>query len=88
MSVTVVTAEEYQALVARVEELEQRLAVPQTQPDWLTVKGAAAHTGLSEHAIRKLIDRLGIDKHQEVKGGRVLLSRSDLDHALTERRTQ
>jgi excisionase family DNA binding protein len=61
-------------------------AEPNPQPEWLTINAASEYTGLSVAAVRKLIDRLGIDKHQEVKGGRVLIRRTDLDHALTTRR--
>jgi excisionase family DNA binding protein len=85
MSASVPTAEEFAALVARVEELEQRFAAPNTTPEWLTVPDAAVYTGLSVAAVRKLIDRLGIDKHQEIKGGRILVRRTDLDAAIASR---
>jgi excisionase family DNA binding protein len=65
------------------EVAEQR---PQSEPpEWLTVKTAAVYLGLTEAAVRKLIDRLGIPKNQHVKGGRVLIRRHDLDAALTDR---
>jgi excisionase family DNA binding protein len=85
MSANVPTSEEFAALQARVEALEARLAAPAAQPDWLTIPAASEYTGLTEHAVRKLIDRLGIDKHQHVPGGRVLIHRTDLDNALTTR---
>jgi excisionase family DNA binding protein len=86
VSASVPTAEEFAALAARVEVLEALLAAPAEPREWLTIPQAAQHTGLSEAAVRKLIDRLGLDKHQEVRGGRVLVRRADLDTALTNRR--
>lgn len=82
MRATVPTGEEFDALLARVEALEAQLAAPTNPPEWLTVKAAADYTGLTEDAIRKLVDRRGVPKNQEVAGGRILLRRTDLDAAL------
>ena len=82
MSTNLPDWDDYQALLDRVEALEAALAAAPEQREWLTIPAAAAYLGRSEDAIRKLIDRLGIDKHQELRGGRVTLNRDELDAAL------
>lgn len=79
MSVSVPTADEFQALCERVAELEARLAASAAPSPWLTIPATADYLGLTEHATRKFIDRHGIDKHQHVPGGRILVHRDDLD---------
>ena len=74
--------DDYQALLNRVEALEAALAARPEQREWLTIPAAAKYLGRSEDAIRKLIDRLDVDKHQELPGGRITLSRDELDAAL------
>jgi excisionase family DNA binding protein len=83
VTASVPTVEEFAALQARVEELERRIAAQATQPEWLTISAASDYLGLSEDATRKLVDRRAIPKNQEVRGGRVLIARADLDRALT-----
>jgi excisionase family DNA binding protein len=83
VTVEIVTADEFAALLARVADLEARLAATTAPSPWLSIQAAASYLGLTEHATRKFIDRRQIPKHQEVRGGRVLICRADLDAALT-----
>jgi excisionase family DNA binding protein len=53
-------------------------------PVWLTVADAATYLGLTQHAVRHLLDRRAIRRHQHVRGGRILVKRSDLDRYLDE----
>jgi excisionase family DNA binding protein len=86
MSETVPTMADFQALADRVAELEARLtSATTTTPEWLTIPVAANYLGLSQDAVYKLVNRHGIDKHQEVRGGRIILRRTELDAALANR---
>lgn len=82
VSAHVPIAEEFAALAARVTELEARLAATLKQSDWLTIRAAATYLGRSEDAVYKIVERHGIDKHQEIKGGRIMLRRDELDAAV------
>jgi excisionase family DNA binding protein len=81
VSAEVVTVEEFEALAARVADLEARIAEPAVS-EWLTIRGAAEYLDLSEPAIRKLIDRGRIPKHQHTAGGRIMLRRDEIDRCL------
>jgi excisionase family DNA binding protein len=66
---------------ALIDTIVQRLketighGTPQTQ--WLTVREAAAHLGLSQHSLRALIKRNRIPFYRIE--GRILLERGELD---------
>jgi excisionase family DNA binding protein len=57
---------------------------PQETPVWLTVVQAAEYLGLTSHAVRKLIERGRLPKHQPVPGGRILLRRDEADAYLND----
>jgi hypothetical protein len=87
VSATVPTIEEFQALAARVANLEAQLATTTAPSPWLNLRAASEYLGLSEHATRKFLDRHGLDKHQHIPGGRILIHRDHLDNALDDRKT-
>jgi excisionase family DNA binding protein len=69
------------------ERVAQRLAEhTAAAPAWFTVRAAADYLGLTEHAVRKLVERQRISKHQHVEGGRIMLRRADLDAYLDDGR--
>jgi excisionase family DNA binding protein len=97
MTVTVTLTIGGQPLVAELgDEALQTIAVAiadrnghetKTASPWLTVADAARYLSLSEHAVRKLLDRHAIPRHQLVPGGRILLRRTDLDAYLDSGRS-
>jgi excisionase family DNA binding protein len=60
-----------------VERVLARLQVGQEPhaAEWMTVEQAAEYAGRSVSAIRHLIDRRKLPKHQPVRGGRIMLRR-------------
>jgi excisionase family DNA binding protein len=85
VSATVPTAEEFEALVARVEKLEARLTADRGDAsEWLTVSAAANYAGCTVGRIRKLVERRRLAYSQEAVGCRIFISRSDLDQFIRD----
>lgn len=78
-----------QSLVAELDDAslaQIAAALPRNESEtsrWLTIPAAADYLGLTQQAVRKLIDRRRIEKHQPSgKRGRILIRRADLDRYL------
>ena len=52
----------------------------QTSAEWLDVAGAAAHLGLTRHALHKLTAARAIPFEQDAPGCKLWFRRTDLDH--------
>ena len=61
-------------LAARIKTDEQPSA------EWLDAAGAAAHLGLTRHALHKLTAARAIPFEQEAPGCKLWFQRTDLDH--------
>lgn len=93
MSVEVTLRIGGQSLVAHLDDealAAIAAAIGRDQPatPWLTIKAASEYLGLTEHAIRKLVDRGKIAKHQHIERGRIMLRRHDLDDYLSGMRAR
>jgi excisionase family DNA binding protein len=70
-----------EAIAQRAAEIvlaEQDRKEPR-QAAWMTVEQASDYSGLSVAAIRHLIERRKLPKHQAVERGRIIFRRSDPD---------
>jgi excisionase family DNA binding protein len=77
--VNVVTIEEFEALAARVAELEARLAEATTARDtgtYMTVQEAAGYLRCSRQRIDDLLSQRRLTRFKD--GSRILVSRSEL----------
>jgi excisionase family DNA binding protein len=83
--VTVPTAEEFRALVARVAELEHRLAetAPQSQGPYLTVLEAAELLHCKRQRIDDLLSQRRLTPLKD--GSRTLLSRAEVEEYIRSR---
>jgi excisionase family DNA binding protein len=82
VTVEIVTAQEFAALVARIEALEAQLAT-NPWPEWMSVETASRYLDCSPERIRKLIASHRLPAHQEAPGCRVFLHRPELDHTMS-----
>ncbi len=87
MSERVPTAEEFEALVARVADLEERLAEQQASwPEWMSVETAARYLDCTTERLWKLVARRQIPYAQEGKRCRLSFERDDLDEWMRAQR--
>ena len=61
------------------ELVTERLTERKREDPWLTSSQAAAHLGISLHALRHLVARRALPYSQERPGAKVYLRASDLD---------
>jgi hypothetical protein len=87
VSTAVPTAEEFAALVARVAELEARLAAT-TTPEYLDTRQAATYLGCTPGRISKLKQRGRLPFIQEAPGCRIHYARNDLNALMTLNRNE
>ena len=64
---------------------EARADGPSEPDGWLDARGAAAHLGISRHALHRLSSERRIPCSQERPGGRLYFRRSELDRWRSER---
>jgi hypothetical protein len=89
VSATVPTAEEFAALVARVEALEAKLAATFSPwPEWMNAETLARYIDTTVPAVHKLAARGQLPVHQEAPGCRLTFKRSEIDaHLASQGRT-
>lgn len=77
-----------EAFVSQVaERVLERLDIDREPhlAEWMTISQATEYTGLTEIALRHLIARKKLPKHQTVERGRIMLRRSEIDAYLSGR---
>ena len=71
------------AISERLEAIESKLdCLGNSTPRWLTIKGAAAHSSLSEESIRRMLSSGKLAAHRPVKG-RILIDKNELDNVIS-----